>query len=125
MQSNGQQTIRVLDVELFQELLESLGNELGIVVGLYRRFLTNTAATLAELRRQTAGNMIEARSKTLHALKGSASMVGANRIAAIAAELQESILRAPPAIAESGIDALESELTLFRVALDEHLAALK
>ncbi len=124
VQSNGQQTIRVLDVELFQELRESLGDELGIVIGLYRRFLSTTAGTLAELRKQTAQNMVEARARSLHALKGSASMVGANRIAAVAAELQDSILHAPAAIADSGIDALEGELTLFRVALDQHLASL-
>ncbi len=44
----------VLDFELFQELRESLGNELEIVAGLYRRFLTHTAKTLAELREQPA-----------------------------------------------------------------------
>jgi HPt (histidine-containing phosphotransfer) domain-containing protein len=120
VQSDRQTVLRVLDFELFQDLLESLGNELGIVAGLYRRFLDNTAATLAELRRQKA----ETWSKTLHALKGSAGMVGANRIAAVAAELQDSLLHAPREMGKAELDVLESELALFRVTVIDHLESL-
>lgn len=113
-------SIPVLDLELFQELRESLGNELEIVAGLYRRFLTHTAQTLDELREQPDS----ARTVTLHALKGSAAMVGANRIAAVAAQLQESPLNESPQLAARAIDALASELTEFRRVLTAHLASL-
>ncbi len=119
VQSNGQQPLRVLDFELFQELWESLGNDLGIVASLYKRFLGNTAATLVELRQSGA-----ARPGTLHALKGSASMVGANRIAAVANDLQELLLHAPRALADAELDSLDAELTLFRVAITDHLQSL-
>jgi HPt (histidine-containing phosphotransfer) domain-containing protein len=110
----------VLDFELFQELRESLGNELEIVAGLYRRFLTHTAKTLDELRDQPSAT----RAATLHALKGSAAMVGANRIAAIAEQLQESPAHEAIALQGSAIDALEGALAEFRLALSAHFESL-
>jgi HPt (histidine-containing phosphotransfer) domain-containing protein len=118
--SRFEESALVLDVELFQELRESLGNRLEVVAGIYRRFLGNAASSLEESRRQTG----TARAATLHTLKGSAAMVGANRIALVAARLQEALLNEPNEIAEAAICELEGELTMFRLALTAHLDSL-
>jgi HPt (histidine-containing phosphotransfer) domain-containing protein len=110
----------VLDIEFFQELRESLGNELEVVAHLYKRFVANTARNLEELRAQPG----TVRAATLHTLKGSAAMVGANRIAAVAAQLQEAFLQVPDAAAEAGMGELEGELATFRLALTDHLSSL-
>jgi HPt (histidine-containing phosphotransfer) domain-containing protein len=111
---------RSLDTELFQELRESLGNELAVVVGIYRRFIENAAGSIAMCRRQTGAE----RASTLHTLKGSAAMVGATRLAALSARLQESLLEASGEVAEAGLQELESELTRFRAAVAAHLESL-
>jgi HPt (histidine-containing phosphotransfer) domain-containing protein len=113
----GDEPALVLDVDLFQELRESLGNQPDVVASIYRRFLGTTAGTLEELRRQTSAT----RATMLHALKGSAAMVGANRIAAVATRLQEAALHSPEEVAEAGVRELEGELTAFRLALTAHL----
>jgi HPt (histidine-containing phosphotransfer) domain-containing protein len=110
----------VLDIELFQELRESLGNELEVVARLYERFLGSAANGLEELRRH-AGTQ---RTATLHTLKGSAAMVGANRIAVVAARLQEALAHEPDEVVEAGINELEGELARFRLALTHHLSLL-
>lgn|GEM_PF-2400082 len=110
----------VLDTELFQELRESLGCELDAVLRIYRRFLANAAGSLDEARRQTGA----ARAATLHTLKGSAAMVGANRIASVAGRLQEGLVDSPDAIAQAAIGELEGELTTFRLTLTAHLDSL-
>jgi HPt (histidine-containing phosphotransfer) domain-containing protein len=113
----GDEPALVLDVDLFQELRESLGNRPDVVASIYRRFLGTTASTLEELRRQTSAT----RATMLHALKGSAAMVGANRIAAVATRLQEAALHSSEEVAEAGVRELEGELTAFRLALTAHL----
>ncbi len=113
----GGETALVLDIDLFQELLESLGNRPDVVAGIYERFLGSTANTLVELRSQTSA----ARVTTLHALKGSAAMVGANRIAAVATRLQEALSHSSEVAADAGVRELEGELAAFRLALSTHL----
>lgn len=110
----------VLDAGLFQELRESLGNELPVVAGIYTRFLGNTARSIEESRRQTGA----VRAATLHTLKGSAAMVGATRIAGVAGRLQETLVHAPAEVAAAALVELESELTRFRGALSAHLESL-
>jgi HPt (histidine-containing phosphotransfer) domain-containing protein len=117
----GDELALVLDIDLFQELRESLGNQPDVVAGIYRRFLGSTANTLDELRFQKS----DTRVTTLHALKGSAAMVGANRIAAVAARLQDALLHSPDAGAESAVRELEDELAAFRLALTAHLDLTK
>jgi len=106
-----------LDTELFQELHESLGNELETVVGIYRRFVDNAATSVAVSRLQSGAE----RASTLHTLKGSAAMVGATRIAALSSLLQESLLDSPGEVAAAALHELEGELTSFRAALASHL----
>lgn len=111
---------RALDAELFQELRESLGNELDIVAGIYQRFMANAANSVEASLRQSGAE----RASTLHTLKGSAAMVGATRVAALSARLQESLLESPSEEAEAAIRELEGELTLFRAAVATHLESL-
>jgi HPt (histidine-containing phosphotransfer) domain-containing protein len=117
----GDEHALVLDIDLLQELRESLGNQPEVVAGIYRRFLGSTTNTLDELRFQRS----DTRVTTLHALKGSAAMVGANRIAAVAGRLQEALLHSPDAGAEAAVSELEGELTAFRLALLAHLDLTK
>jgi HPt (histidine-containing phosphotransfer) domain-containing protein len=116
----SQEDSLVLDTGLFQELRESLGNELDIVAGIYRRFVGNAAGSIETSRRQTGAE----RAATLHALKGSAAMVGAPRIAALAGELQDTLIDAPQDTADTALAEVENELAAFRSALDDHLDSL-
>ena len=116
----GEVRTHALDVELFRELRESLGNELEVVAGIYRRFVGN-AATSIEVSRHQSG---KERASTLHTLKGSAAMVGATRIAALSSDLQESLVDSPIEVAEVALRELEAELTMFRQALAIHLESL-
>ncbi len=111
---------RALDTELFQELRESLGNELEVVAGIYRRFLDNAVSSVAVSRLQSGAE----RASTLHTLKGSAAMVGATRIADLSSHLQDSLLDSPGAVAEAALHELEGEITRFRAALASHLESL-
>lgn len=111
---------QALDSELFQELRESLGNELHVVAGIYRRFMDNAASSIETSRRQSGAE----RASTLHTLKGSAAMVGATRIAAVAAHLEASLLDSPAERAEAGLRELEAELVRFRAAVTAHLQSL-
>jgi HPt (histidine-containing phosphotransfer) domain-containing protein len=116
----SEEALPVLDAGLFQELRESLGNELHVVAGIYTRFLGNAARSLEESRRQAG----LARAATLHTLKGSAAMVGAARVSNMAGRLQESLLHATAEVAEAALRALDGELALFRDALGVHLESL-
>jgi HPt (histidine-containing phosphotransfer) domain-containing protein len=111
---------RALDTELFQELRESLGNELDVVAGIYRRFMANAASSVEVSLRQSGAE----RASTLHTLKGSAAMVGATRVAALSGQLQESLLESPDDAAAAALRELEAELMRFRAALALHLESL-
>jgi HPt (histidine-containing phosphotransfer) domain-containing protein len=104
---------QVLDRHVFEELLATLGNDTGRVRNVYRKFVDSAVARLGEVRNQSNPES----AATFHALKGSASMVGANRIAGLAACLQDA---APSLDSEAKIAAIgeiEAELALFRSAL--------
>src|SRR3954469_15139569 len=77
----------VLDRHVFEELLATLGNDTGRVSNVYRKFVDSASARLEEVRHQSVTDSVA----TFHALKGSASMVGANRLAALAATLQGAV----------------------------------
>jgi HPt (histidine-containing phosphotransfer) domain-containing protein len=120
MHMTSEEDSLVLDTGLFQELHESLGNELEIVAGIYGRFVGNAAGSIEVSRRQTGAE----RAATLHALKGSASMIGAPRLAALAGELQDSLLNASANDAENALAEVASELAAFQAALQNHLDSL-
>lgn len=105
----------VLDASLFQELLESLVAP-AAVAAVYRQFLENAATFIRELATQDSAARIE----TLHTLKGSAAMLGANRISALAAQLQ-SQLHGSIVQVEQAAHELDEELAKFRAAAAECL----
>jgi HPt (histidine-containing phosphotransfer) domain-containing protein len=104
---------QVLDRLVFEELIATLGNDTARLRNVYRKFLDSTLARLTELRHQS---VIDS-AATFHALKGSASMVGANRLAALAAKYQDTAPGLDDETKVSAIGELQSELDLFRSAI--------
>ncbi|WP_161814319.1 Hpt domain-containing protein [Steroidobacter agaridevorans] len=100
---------------MFQDLLESLVAPVA-VAAIYQKFLDNAATFIRELASQDDAARVE----TMHTLKGSAAMLGANRLSALAAKLQSqlhgSIVQVDQAARE-----LEVELAKFREAAAERL----
>src|SRR5262245_33014150 len=76
----------VLDRHVLDELIATLGNDTARVQNLYRKFIDSANARLTEVRHQSVTDS----AATFHALKGSASMVGANRLAFLAAKCQDA-----------------------------------
>jgi HPt (histidine-containing phosphotransfer) domain-containing protein len=111
------QDLPVLDREVFQELRDSLGNRPEALRSIYMKFIGHASAYVNELRVQSSS----ANARTLHTLKGSAAMVGAKRIAGLAARLQDSPseLRSPSM--EAALAELECELGEFRAAFEAEL----
>lgn len=115
--SHPADTLEILDASRFQDLLESLVAP-AAVAAVYRKFLENAATFIRELADQDSAARIE----TLHTLKGSAAMLGANRISALAAQLQ-SQLHGSIVQVEQAAHELEVELAQFRAATAERLLA--
>jgi HPt (histidine-containing phosphotransfer) domain-containing protein len=105
----------VLDVVVFRELVESLQTESAAAV--YRKFVANAAGFIGELCAQDGAARIE----TLHTLKGSASMMGATRMAELAAQLQA---QGRSVQVEAATRQLSSELEHFRAAVSSRLREL-
>jgi HPt (histidine-containing phosphotransfer) domain-containing protein len=105
----------VLDVGVFHELVESLQIETAAAV--YRKFVENATLFIGELRAQDDADRIE----TFHTLKGSAAMMGATRMAELAARLQAqgSTVQVEPAIQQ-----LSDELEQFRAAVAKMFASV-
>jgi HPt (histidine-containing phosphotransfer) domain-containing protein len=100
---------------VFQELVESLQTEAAAAV--YRKFLENAAAFIDELPRQNT----DARVETFHTLKGSAAMMGANRMSELAAQLQ---VQGAGVQVEAATRQLKEELEKFRAAVASRLLEL-
>lgn len=112
----------VLDRHVFDEMLATLANDRERVRNVYRKFIDSAITRLEEVRHQSVTDS----AATFHALKGSASMVGANRLAALAAKFQDAAPRLDNETKVSAIGQLESELATFRqtlAALWESLAS--
>lgn len=105
----------VFDVAVFQELVESLQAEAAAAV--YRKFIENAALFIGELPQQNT----DARVGTFHTLKGSAAMMGANRMSELAAQLQEQGVAVQVAAATQ---LLKDELEKFRAAVASRLLEL-
>ena len=110
----------VLDKNVFEELRVTLGNDTGRLRNVYRKFVDSAATRLEEVRHQS----VTESAATFHALKGSASMVGAQRLATIAARLQDAAPGLDIETKVSGIGELEAELAMFRQVLDGLLESL-
>ena len=108
-------TAKVLDVDVLHDLLTSLSQP-AAVAAIYSKFVANASGFIRELRTQDAAARVE----TLHTLKGSAAMVGAERLAALAGRLEpQSSVQVEEAIRD-----LEVELTQFRSVVAARLEAL-
>lgn len=106
----------VLDSTVLRELHRTFGNHRETVASLYAHFLVEAARHINVLRDRSS----EARAMTLHTLKGSAAMMGAVRISALAASLLEASLRDPEQPREPAVRQLEEELAMFRHSLARH-----
>ena len=104
-----------LDIGVFKELHVTLGSNADRVRNVYAKFLDSAAKRIDELRHQPFAASL----KTLHALKGSAGMVGASRLAALAARLQETTADRETLIV--AIEDIELELATFHAALRTQL----
>lgn len=103
----------VLDTALFRELLNSFAGDVDIVISIYRTFIGTTMKLIESL----ASEDCAAQARTLHTLKGSAAMVGADRIAVLALRLQHVAANSIHPIVKTRIDELTGELVMFRSAL--------
>lgn len=115
--SHPTDALEILDDSMFQDLLESLV-EPAAVAAIYGRFLGNAATFIRELAGQDAAERVE----TMHTLKGSAAMLGANRMSALAAQLQTD-LHGSLVQVEQAARELAAELETFRAAVTERLEA--
>jgi HPt (histidine-containing phosphotransfer) domain-containing protein len=107
-----------LDCSVLEELRGTFGSHSEQVANLYNNFLVHATRYIELLRSQSN----EARATTLHTLKGSAAMMGAIRISAIAAGLHQAWQRNPEQPVEPAVRQLEEELAMFRHALAVHFA---
>jgi HPt (histidine-containing phosphotransfer) domain-containing protein len=109
----------VFDRHVFEELLATLGNDTARVRSVYRKFVDSARARLEEVRHQSVTDS----AATFHALKGSASMVGANRLAALAAKFQEAAPGLDNETKVSAVGELDTELARFRNELNTVLSS--
>jgi len=112
----GLTSYNVLDGTVFHELMESL-SQAEAVAAVYRKFVENAAVFIGELRDQDAAARIE----TLHTLKGSAAMMGASRMAELAAQLQS---QGASVQLEVATRQLSDELEKFRAEVASRLLEL-
>ncbi len=98
----------VLDTKLFTDLRRVVTRPDAFDT-MYRNFFGNAGKLIGALREEEGA----ARRHTLHTLKGSAAMLGARRLAALAARLQDQDLHSPALLAQA-IEGLETELESFR-----------
>lgn len=108
----------VLDVAVLQDLLASLSQPVA-VAAVYRKFVVSAADFIAELPKQEGAARID----TLHTLKGSAAMLGANQLAQLAARLQAQAETSSVQVAEA-MQELVGELAKFREAVATELREL-
>lgn len=79
-----------LDAEVFYELRDSVARKPGTLAALYATFFSNAVRLIGAV---AAAESVETREKSLHALKGSAGMMDAARMARLAGDLQEVCAR--------------------------------
>lgn len=111
-----------LDSEVFTELYESVCEQPNTVAALYATFLDNAVRLIATLQ-TTESHAV--RERTLHTLKGSAAMMGAARVARLAADLQQTCATMQDDTLEKWIDRIETELGETRRAIDTRLATIE
>jgi HPt (histidine-containing phosphotransfer) domain-containing protein len=114
-------TLPTLDAEVFYELHDGVCQQLTTLALLYDTFLNNAARLIAALQTAESSTL---REKTLHALKGSAAMMGAARVARLAADLQQACATMRDDTLQHWIEQIAVELDETRRAVDARLASL-
>lgn len=114
----------VLDGTVFEELRESLHWSLTPLKQIYDAFMDNARNTIALLSAQRPTPPAPQILRSLHTLRGSASMVGAKRIAHIAGLLEHAAQNQKLDPAGTEATALPKALREFERALDERLSDL-
>jgi HPt (histidine-containing phosphotransfer) domain-containing protein len=115
-QDTSEPAAPVLDLDVFNELHVTLGGSTERVRSVYSKFVDTSAQRIGELRTQPPA----VGARTLHALKGSAGMVGAASLAALAARTHDGTV-ADASLTVAAIDRIELELGRFRAALTAQL----
>lgn len=110
----------LLDELVFDELRESLAAQPDALADVYRKFLQSAESSINALHEQDAA----ARISTVHTLKGSAAMLGANRLAALAAQLQEQFSRSQAPALDEVTRQLHDELAAFQHSINARLGLL-
>jgi HPt (histidine-containing phosphotransfer) domain-containing protein len=113
-------SVQAFDRQVYEDLLAALGNDASRVNDLFRKFIERTAKRLDEIRRQSATEY----AASFHALKGTASMVGAGRLAAAAGRFQDAAPGMNGETLAAAIEELETELETFRVESSACLGGL-
>jgi HPt (histidine-containing phosphotransfer) domain-containing protein len=111
----------VLDSSVFQELVETVAGDVDTVVSIYRTFFATAVMLIDSLPRESCA----AQARTLHTLKGSAGMLGATRLAEMAARLQQAAVNGGEPAPGTRIADLGSELDRVRSEALAHASALR
>lgn len=111
----------VLDSSVFQELFETVAGDVDTVVSIYRTFFASAVVLIDSLPRENCA----AQAKTLHTLKGSAGMLGASRLAQMAARLQQAAVNGGEPAPGTRIADLANELDRVRSEALAHASALR
>lgn len=114
-------TLPALDLEVFDELHEGVRQQPATVASLYDTFFDNAVRLISTLRTTDSGAV---REKTLHALKGSAAMMGAARVARRATDLQHTCATMDGDALRDSIHELDADLETTREAVHARLASL-
>lgn len=115
-------TSPALDQEVFEELYESVCEQQDVVASLYQTFLKTADQLIDTLRVSGPGASCE---KTLHALKGSAAMMGAMRMARLATDLQQTCATLDQHTLQGAVRQLDTELASVRASVHMQLASLR
>ena len=114
-------TLPTLDAEVFYELRDGIAPKPGALASIYATFFSNAARLISALGAADSAATCE---KTSHALRGSAAMIGAARMARLAEDLQEVCATMSPHTLQSAVAQLQLELEAVRSAVDPLLRAL-
>ena len=110
------ETALVFDASVFQELLEALAGDLDRVASIYQTFFETATFLIGSLLDQDCATQ----AKTLHTLKGSAAMVGGERMARLVTHLQQIAANSVHPIIRTRIEELSGELVMLRGAVNAY-----
>ena len=113
-------TLPTLDPEVFYELRDSVAQKPGALSSIYATFFINAVRLIGAV---AAAESVETRQQSLHALKGSAAMMGAARMARLAGDLEKACATMSANSRRSAVAQLQLELEAVRRDADPLLRA--